>query len=175
MDGRGWVPRVVVGAGCYIWMIRAWALGAGWGCRIWASRMPGAGMGCVRNNPAYRVRDRARRRGRRGEWVARLWLRLHGYRIIARNWRVRGKIHLGEIDIIAHRGNTLVFVEVKSRNTDYLDRDCPIRPAQKRRLQKVAGAFLAIHPNYGTGVIRYDMIMVDRGWLPRHLRHIWED
>lgn len=49
--------------------------------------------------------------GRFGEDEAARYLRLRGYRILARNFRCR----LGEIDIIARRGRCLVFVEVKQR------------------------------------------------------------
>ncbi|MDD5564192.1 MAG: YraN family protein, partial [Thermoanaerobaculaceae bacterium] len=56
-------------------------------------------------------RDRRRRVARGGETVAALLLRLKGYRIEARNWRCP----LGEIDIVAWDGTTLVFVEVKTR------------------------------------------------------------
>jgi putative endonuclease len=49
--------------------------------------------------------------GDRGERAAARYLRGRGYRILVRNFRTA----LGEIDLIARDGNTLVFVEVKSR------------------------------------------------------------
>ena len=49
--------------------------------------------------------------GRLGEEAAVAYLRERGYRIIATNYRCP----LGEIDMIAKQGETLVFVEVKSR------------------------------------------------------------
>ncbi len=49
--------------------------------------------------------------GLRAETVATLWLRARLYQILARNYRAHG----GEIDIIAKRGRTIVFVEVKAR------------------------------------------------------------
>ena len=51
------------------------------------------------------------RRGHGAEGLAACWLRLKGYRILARNWRSAA----GEIDLIARRGATLVIVEVKQR------------------------------------------------------------
>ena len=51
------------------------------------------------------------RQGRRAEAWAVLWLRLKGYRILARNFRVP----VGEIDVIAGRGRVLALVEVKAR------------------------------------------------------------
>jgi putative endonuclease len=55
-----------------------------------------------------RNRHRAERRGRIGETTAALWLNFQGWSIIAR--RVRTAV--GEIDLVARRGGTLLFVEV---------------------------------------------------------------
>ena len=52
--------------------------------------------------------------GRYGENLAVEFLTKRGYKIIERNFRIRG----GEIDIIAQDGNTLVYVEVKTRTTN---------------------------------------------------------
>ncbi len=57
------------------------------------------------------TRRRAYGRGRRAETLAAWWLRLKGYRILARGFRVAS----GEIDLIARRGRVLVHVEVKAR------------------------------------------------------------
>ena len=60
-----------------------------------------------------RSRQRAYRRGHRGEWLAAAALMLKGFRIIARRYRTK----LGEIDLIARRGNLVLIVEVKVRPT----------------------------------------------------------
>jgi putative endonuclease len=52
--------------------------------------------------------------GQRAEQQAAAYLERQGYRIIKRNWRRRDC----EIDIIAHKGRTMHFVEVKYRMTD---------------------------------------------------------
>ncbi|MBQ3099544.1 MAG: YraN family protein [Clostridia bacterium] len=52
--------------------------------------------------------------GERGEKYARRWLFFHGYRIIGKNVEMRR----GELDIIATRGEYIVFVEVKTRTDD---------------------------------------------------------
>ena len=51
------------------------------------------------------------RRGHGAERRAAWWLRLKGYRVLAINWRSVA----GEIDLIARRGGTLAFIEVKQR------------------------------------------------------------
>jgi putative endonuclease len=56
-------------------------------------------------------RQRARRRGRSAEWLCLWYLRVHGWRILARGWRCPS----GEIDILARRGRVLAVIEVKSR------------------------------------------------------------
>jgi putative endonuclease len=70
----------------------------------------------------YRAADALRRRylqhdhGRIGEDLAHRYLRRRGYTVIARNYRTRSGS--GEIDIVAWNGPTLVFIEVKTRQTD---------------------------------------------------------
>ena len=55
------------------------------------------------------TRQAAERRGRWGETVAAWWLRLHGWRILA----FRVKLRVGEVDLVAKRGRTVAFIEVK--------------------------------------------------------------
>ena len=60
------------------------------------------------------TRAAAEKRGRSAETLACWYLRLHGWRILARRARVPG----GEVDIVARRGRTLAFVEVKARSSE---------------------------------------------------------
>jgi putative endonuclease len=68
----------------------------------------------------------ARRLGDRGERLARAYLRGCGYRIVATNVRVpvgvspSGRAVVGEIDVVAYEGDTLTFVEVKTRRREGL-------------------------------------------------------
>ncbi len=57
------------------------------------------------------TRRQAYVRGRRAEALAAWWLRLKGYRILARGFRVAA----GEIDLIARRGRLIALIEVKAR------------------------------------------------------------
>lgn len=58
------------------------------------------------------ARERALRRGREAESVAASYLAGRGLSIVARNYRTR----LGEVDLVARDGATLVFVEVRARS-----------------------------------------------------------
>jgi len=78
--------------------------------------------------------------GRQGEEIACRYLTRQGYRILVRNYRTR----LGEVDIIAEQGGTLVFVEVKTRR----GRTCghpfeAVTPAKCRQISRVALLYLA--------------------------------
>jgi putative endonuclease len=70
----------------------------------------------------YRAADGLRRRqyredhGRIGEDLAHRYLRRHGCTIVARNYRTASGS--GEIDIVAWHGDTLAFVEVKTRSSE---------------------------------------------------------
>ena len=106
-------------------------------------------------------------RGRGGETIAAWWLRLHGWRILDR----RRRSHVGEIDLIARRGRTLCFVEVKTRASDP-EADLAIDHA---RLRRVAAAAEALAPRYARDGddIRIDVIIIVPGRWPRHLVNVW--
>jgi putative endonuclease len=89
---------------------------------------------------------------------AAAWLIAHGYRILARRW----KSPLGEIDIIATRRHTLIFVEVKARAT--LDGAAEsVTERQKHRIAAAAEAWLASYPQPTIRDMRFDAILVARG------------
>jgi putative endonuclease len=113
-------------------------------------------------------RQRAQRRGRVAEMLAAWRLRLAGYRIIARNYRTP----MGEIDLIARRGRTLAFVEVKRRGSER-DAAEAIGPRQRQRIERAAAAFLAAHPDLALFDLQFDVILLTSGVLPRHLRDAW--
>lgn len=110
--------------------------------------------------------------GKLAEFWARLWLRCHGYRILAANYRTGRGTHAGEIDIIALRRNTIIFVEVKKRSG--LDKAAyAIRPAQQQRIIRGAEAFLQKHPAYQNCDIRFDAVLVSFPLWIRHIKNAW--
>ncbi|MEX0614202.1 MAG: YraN family protein [Pirellulales bacterium] len=77
--------------------------------------------------------------GQRGEDAAAKYLKRHGYRILARGLDSR----LGELDIVAVDGRTIVFVEVKTRrSTDAGHPAEAIDPRKERRMTQAALAYL---------------------------------
>ncbi len=94
--------------------------------------------------------------GRRGEDLAARFLEDAGYQLVGRNWRCRQ----GEIDIIARNGDTLVFVEVKTRSSlAYGHPFEAITNVKLARLRGLAGAWCAEHAPAATR-IRLDAIAV---------------
>ena len=79
------------------------------------------------------------RLGAAGEDRAAAWYVAHGYELVARNWRCRD----GELDLIARRGRTLVFCEVKTRSSVAFGSPAEaVTPAKQRRIRGLALAFL---------------------------------
>jgi len=114
------------------------------------------------------ARRRAYRFGRRAEALCLWSLRLRGYRILARRFDAR----VGEIDIVARRDGLVAFIEVKAR-ADAADPAALVTPRQWRRIARAAGAFLARHDPEGRLSARFDMMLVRRWRVPRHLRDAW--
>lgn len=113
--------------------------------------------------------SRARREahGRRAETFAVLWLRLKGWRILARRYRTP----VGEIDIVARRRGMLAFVEVKARGSAELGMEA-LAPAQARRVRRAAEAWIAGHPGHDRLTLRFDLIVVAPWRLPLHLPNL---
>ncbi len=105
------------------------------------------------------ARQAAYRRGRRAEWIAACWLRLKGYRLLARGYRCPS----GEIDLIARRGRILAFIEVKQRDRLATAAEA-ISQRQRRRVVRAAEAFLQSHPQLAALDLRFDAILFGRGW-----------
>ncbi|MCL2591731.1 MAG: YraN family protein [Defluviitaleaceae bacterium] len=79
-------------------------------------------------------------KGKSGEKLAVKFLRQKGYRILHKNY----KTNLGEIDIIISDGETLIFVEVKSREGGFLDVPAEAVTAFKqRKINQVACMYLS--------------------------------
>ena len=113
-------------------------------------------------------RQAAERRGRSAETLACWYLRLKGWRILERRARVSG----GEVDIVARRGRTLAFVEVKARANE----EASAFALDQWRLRRVAIAAERLAPRYmrpGDDVRIDAVFVVSRRW-PTHLPNVWQ-
>ncbi|MFQ5398640.1 MAG: YraN family protein [Anaerolineae bacterium] len=102
-------------------------------------------------------RDGRQRMGRWGETVAAHHLEAKGYQILDRNWRCRQ----GEIDLVAQVGETLVFVEVKTRRG--LDLGTPEEGLTRRKSQKLLqlGQLYVAEHGFHDAAWRIDLVAVE--------------
>jgi len=111
--------------------------------------------------------------GGRGENLAASFLRRKGYKIILRNFRSE----LGEIDIIARDGKTLVFVEVKTRVYDEPAPEEQVNSHKQHQITKAASFYMT---RYGTPQpsARFDVVAVvwplGRQPIIRHTENAFE-
>jgi putative endonuclease len=118
---------------------------------------------------AAQARYRAYRKGHRGEFLASLALTLKGYRIVARRFRTK----VGEIDLIARRGDLVLVVEVKARRT-LVEAMEAITVTAERRIEAATDLWLSRQPDYARLSVRFDMIAVlPRRW-PVHVPNIFQ-
>lgn len=113
-------------------------------------------------------RRAAEARGRWAEWLAMLWLAAKGYTLLEH----RARTAAGEIDLVARRGEYLVFVEVKTRGDLATARES-IGSRQRARIVRAASIWMARHERFGQLFPRYDLFLVAPGHWPRHHRAAW--
>ncbi|WP_417667908.1 YraN family protein [Roseibium sp.] len=126
-------------------------------------------MGQGRTADESRNRQRAQRRGHFAERFAALSLQLRGWRILKRRYKTKA----GEIDLIAKRGKTVAFIEVKARRT--LDAAMEaVTPSSQRRIVKAAKIFVAEHPKAAFFTLRFDVVIVRPWRWPEWIRNAFE-
>ena len=111
-------------------------------------------------------RDRLQQSGPKGEQLAEKFIEQKGYRILARSFRALG----GEIDLIAEKNNTLIFVEVKTATTPQFGQpEAWVTPAKQAQIIKIATAYLHQHPDHAPP--RFDVIAIDLTQSHPAIRH----
>jgi putative endonuclease len=115
------------------------------------------------------AKRRAFRRGHSAEIICLWHLRLRGYRIVARRFRVAA----GEIDLIARRGGVLAAIEVKARSTSAAAGEA-VSSHQRRRVVRALEHFLATRPDLASLTFRFDVMIVVPGRWPRHIMAAWQ-
>lgn len=117
----------------------------------------------MRAEAVKKRRQKAQRKGIFAEYLAAIFLVCKGYKIL----QFRYKSHLGEIDVIAKTGRTIVFVEVKSRQdlSSALD---AVSYETQHRIIAASEIWLSRRPvaDYS---YRYDIIAICPWRLPHHI------
>ncbi|HCS79023.1 TPA: YraN family protein [Patescibacteria group bacterium] len=109
-------------------------------------------------------------KGKLGENAAATFLAKKGYRIISRNFFVRG----GELDLVAVHDNTLIFVEVKTRSgADFGTAEEAVTPWKIKALLRAGQYFKLKHPNLPEA-LRLDLVTVSLNSANQvtHLEHL---
>lgn len=107
---------------------------------------------------------------RRGEDAAAAFLERIGMTVLERNWRTSA----GEVDIVAREGDTLVFVEVKTRRSERAgSAEEAVSAAKQRRLTRLASEYLRTSDGPRASEIRFDVVAIrviaqDRALLRHH-------
>lgn len=108
--------------------------------------------------------------GKFAEFMCRMYMRLCGYRILAKNYRCGSgrKTACGELDFVAKKGKRIVFCEVKKRKTDN-DFLKALSFKQKNRILAGGEYFMRNHPMYGKYAMQFDVFFVK---LPFYIKRI---
>ena len=104
------------------------------------------------------------------ELACRVDLRLRGYRICG----VRARTPMGEIDIVARRGDVVAVIEVKARR-DAVAAALALQGRQRARIVQAARWLMGRRPEWVGAVVRFDVMLVTPWRRPRHLVNAWGD
>jgi putative endonuclease len=118
----------------------------------------------MNHEPPDRNRLKALRRGSLAAYRAALSLLIKGYRIVAFRYRTK----LGEIDIIARKGDLIACVEVKARRS-LDDSVFAVSNISQQRIRAASDLWLAKQPDFARLSIRYDIVSVMPWRWPVHL------
>lgn len=110
--------------------------------------------------------------GKYAEGLAKFYLRIKGYGIIAENYKTGRGTGAGEIDLIAKKANLIVFIEVKKRK-DIDTAAYSIFESQKQRIINGAKAFIMHNPKYENYDLRFDAILIKQPFSIKHIKNAW--
>lgn len=125
----------------------------------------------IQNRPFERKRTEMKL-GDWGEEKAVEYLSEKGYQIIQRNFRCKA----GEIDIVTIHKNTLVFIEVKTRNNMHYGLPCEaITPTKMRHLKKAIAYYTAIYKmeDWDLQLDVLELLMVEGHCYVHHLEDVY--
>ncbi len=114
----------------------------------------------------------AEKRGRLAETLCVIALRLTGWRILERRMKARRGTGLGEVDIVARRGMTVAFIEVKARG-DFTSAAESVTPSQRARITRSAEVYLQRQTHLADCNVRFDVMLLSSGFIPRRIVDAW--
>ena len=121
----------------------------------------------MRGGQPSRRRAARARLGRLGEWLARAFFVLRGYRVVATNWRD----HCGEIDLVVARGDHVRIVEVRTVRAGRGTTATALVPDAKRRQVLRVAAHLRARLDLRDCIVSHDVVTVRFRWgVVPHLR-----
>lgn len=113
-------------------------------------------------------RLQAYRKGHRAELFAAFALMLKGYRIVSK----RFKTPVGEVDLIGRKGDLVIFVEVKARQTEQASLDS-ISISAQNRISNAGNWWLSQQKDAANLSWRFDVIAVQPWRWPVHFENVW--
>ena len=120
----------------------------------------------VRNRGRTEHQKKAHWLGLQAEHAAEMYLRVRGYRILAKRY----KVPVGEIDLIARSGETVVFVEIKRRR-ERSEALSSLKPRQMARIVRAAEYWLSENQMNMNTDCRFDMIVFSAYLVPHHIKN----
>lgn len=109
--------------------------------------------------------------GRLGEKLAAFYLNLKLYKILARNFRTK----YGELDIVAKKWKTIVFVEVKTRKNEKFGLEEAVNDVKQKHIAAAASNY-AQKFNFIDCNMRFDVIIINLASLPfiKHYKNAFQ-
>lgn len=111
-------------------------------------------------------KQKAHLKGHLAEWFAVQFLRLKGYKILENRY----KTPVGEIDILAVKGGSLIAIEVKSRNS-FEEAVYSVTSYQKKRIERAFLYYLSRKPSPLS--LRFDVVLIAPLKWPYHIQGAW--
>lgn len=110
--------------------------------------------------------------GKDAERNAEIWLETQGLQLIQRNMRCR----LGEIDLIMTDGESLIFIEVRHRNSrTFGGAAASVDWRKQRKILRAARFFLAANPTWSKHPCRFDVIAYEGNDIPLWYRNAFQN
>lgn len=115
---------------------------------------------------------KANKRGKYAEKLALFLMRLKGYHLIQKNFKVKQGMGVSEVDLILRKHKTLIFTEVKQRQ-HIENLPFAVTDEMKNRITKAARLYLAQHPEYTLFDVRFDVILIRLPFSFKHIKNAW--